>query len=157
MSECQDVTRDTALLDDGQQVWDSIMNSDSLNQGIGTAIGAYYGGPTGAAIGAIVADPVWDATVGLSEGINNTLNLVTGTNTFPLLGNFGATYSDGTPIAGSEVPTTIPPPPPTTIPPPPPLANPYSSCPVCPVCPTIQQPPRIFCRPKPRTCNACSR
>lgn len=75
-----------------------IENTNSISTGLGTAIGAYVGGPVGGMVGNTVGPMVWDAIANTSEAINGGLNYITGTNAFPLFGNMGATYSNGTPV-----------------------------------------------------------
>lgn len=161
MSECNN---DTTLLDEGQNVWNSIMqptyvprsdqivqynpndqivpvDNSSIFSDIGGVVGGYYGGPLGTAIGSSLGEPIWDSIVDVTQGINGSLNSLVGANIFPLFGNLGATYSDGTPIPPA---ITVPPPPP-----PPPVET--QTCPPCPPC--DNQP--IPCIPPPRSC--CTR
>lgn len=70
----------------------------SLSTSLGGVIGSYYGGPIGGAVGAEIGPTVWDSVVNTSQTINGALNYAVGANVFPLFGNLGATYSDGSPI-----------------------------------------------------------
>lgn len=70
----------------------------SLSTSLGGVIGSYYGGPLGGAVGAEIGPTVWDSVVNTSQTINGALNYAVGANVFPLFGNLGATYSDGSPI-----------------------------------------------------------
>lgn len=80
------------------ELYDAVLESPSLSSGLGSATGMYMMGPDGALIGGILGPPIWDAVVTLSQTVNGTLNWLTGYDLFPIFGNLGATWSDGTPV-----------------------------------------------------------